>query len=186
MTNLQVIRDAFGRVTYTHKTHEKAAELNYRSDKIGKWVNVVLTSLIFGCLSVSIVADEVIYLYISGVLSALTAGFMIFFLSFNPSEKAERHRSTAKELWLVREKYINLIADIIDKRLSEDEIGEVRDSLVKNLNLIYKFAPNTDAKAYTAARKALKFDEELTFSEREIDELLPEALKSSPPPANDA
>ncbi len=178
-TNLQVIRESFGRVAYSHKTHEKAAELDYRSNKIAKWLNIMLTTLTFGSLASSIIADEVILLYISAALSALTLGFMIFFLSFNPSEKAERHRSTARELWLIREKYISLIADIIDERVPEEVIRSTRDSLIEDLNLIYKFAPSTDAKAYRAAREALKINEELTFSEKEIDELLPEELRIS-------
>lgn len=42
---------------------------------------------------------------------------------------------------------------------------------------IYEKAPRTTSKAYTAAQKALKFNEELTFSDEEIDLLLPKTLQ---------
>jgi len=43
--------------------------------------------------------------------------------------------------------------------------------------MIYKFAPITSTKAYSKAQKALKINEELTFSDKEIDQFLPEELK---------
>ncbi|MGQ0513060.1 hypothetical protein ACT453_03200, partial [Bacillus sp. D-CC] len=42
---------------------------------------------------------------------------------------------------------------------------------------IYDESPRTDAKSYEAAQKALKTDEEQTFSEREIDVMLPNSIR---------
>ena len=33
ITNLQTIRESFGRVVYSHKTHEKAAEIEENKNK---------------------------------------------------------------------------------------------------------------------------------------------------------
>jgi len=33
-TNLQVIRESFGRVAYSHKTHEKAAEIENNKNEL--------------------------------------------------------------------------------------------------------------------------------------------------------
>jgi hypothetical protein len=103
---------------------------------------------------------------------------MIFQLSFNPEEKAEKHRQSAKELWYIREKYINLMADIINGRISDDTIITRRNEVIEELKLIYKFAPTTSSGAYKKAQKALKINEELTFSDNEIDQFLPSELKS--------
>lgn len=177
-TNLQVIRESFGRVTYSHKTHEKAAEIEEGKNRNVKRTNIALTTLTSGTLISTIITNQAILLYTSAVLSALMLGFIIFQLSFNPAEKAEKHRYVAKELWYIREKYTNLIADIINEQLSGDLITSKRNQLIEELKLIYKFSPETDLKSYEKARKALKINEEFTFSDDEIDQFLPDELKA--------
>lgn len=178
-TNLQVIRESFGRVVYTHKTHEKDAEIATFHATITKWINIILTALTSGTLISTIVTNQIVLTYFSAIFSFLTLAFIIFQLSFNPDEKAEKHRCLAKELWYVREKYLNLMADVINGEISDDTIVSRRNELVEELKLIYKFAPTTSSKAYKQAQKALKVNEELTFSDDEIDQFLPDNLKMS-------
>ena len=178
-TNLQVIRESFGRVVYSHKTHEKAAEIENSKVGIVKWINVILTTLTSGTLISTIITNKIVLVYISAFLSALTLAFIIFQLSFDPNETVEKHRQSAKELWYIREKYINLMADIINERLSEEAISSRRDQLIEELKLVYKFAPITTSRAYKKAQKALKINEELTFSDEEIDNFLPDGLKTT-------
>ena len=45
------------------------------------------------------------------------------------------------------------------------------------LREVYSSAPRTTTKAYGRAQKGLKSNEELTFSSRELDLMLPEALR---------
>lgn len=176
-TNLQVIRESFGRVVYSHKTHEKEAEIASSQVTITKWVNIVLTALTLGTLISTIVTSQFILVRISAGLATLTLAFIIFQLSFNPEAKAEKHRYLAKELWYIREKYVNLMADIINSKISDDTIATRRNELIEELKLIYKFAPTTSPKAYKKAQGALKMDEEFTFSDDEIDQFLPDELK---------
>lgn len=175
--NLEVIRESFGRVVYSHKTHEKDAEIVNFQAIITKWINIFLTVLTSGTLISTIVTNEIILAYLGAVFAALTLGFTIFQLSFNPEAKAEKHRQTAKELWYIREKYVNLIADIVNNQIGDDVIKTQRNEIIEELKLIYKFAPITSSKAYQKAREALKINEELTFSDEEIDQFLPSELK---------
>jgi hypothetical protein len=69
------------------------------------------------------------------------------------------------------------MADIKNEKLNESEIISRRNQIIEELRLIYKFAPATDSDAYKKAQKALKLNEELTFSNEEIDNFLPEELK---------
>jgi len=178
-TNLQVIRESFGRVVYTHKTHEKDAEIATFHATITKWVNIILTTLTSGTLISTIVTNQITLTYLSAIFSFLTLAFIIFQLSFNPDEEAEKHRCLAKELWYVREKYLNLMADMVSGKISDDTVIMRRNELIEELKLIYKFAPTTSSKAYKQAQKALKVNEELTFSDDEIDQFLPDNLKLS-------
>jgi len=83
----------------------------------------------------------------------------------------------AKNLWLIREKYQNLIVDIMNDKYNSNEVIEIRDLLLSELNEILENALSTDNKAYSKARKALKIHEEMTFSSKEIDSFLPEKLR---------
>ncbi|WP_416201908.1 hypothetical protein [Acinetobacter sp. CIP-A165] len=58
-----------------------------------------------------------------------------------------------------------------------EQIIERRDLYQKELFEIYKGTPRTFNKAYSKATKALKECEELTFSDSEIDILLPKSLR---------
>ncbi|MCK4476799.1 MAG: hypothetical protein KAU16_08745 [Methanophagales archaeon] len=73
--------------------------------------------------------------------------------------------------------YQNLIADVMNEKYSSNEVTEKRDSLLSGLNEILENAPSTDSKAYSKARKALKIHEEMRFSNKEIDDFLPEELR---------
>lgn len=174
-TNLQVIRESFGRVSYSHKTNEKEADIQSRNVTIVKWVNIGLIAITTGSLLSTLFAGQNLII-VSAVFSAITLGFSIFQLSFDPEKKAARHKQVANSLWLIREKYVNLMADIINPSISKNEIIKRRDELTNELDLIYKSAPSTSSEAYKNAQLALKINEELTFSDKELNQLLPASL----------
>lgn len=175
--NLQVIRESFGRVAYSHKTHEKSAEIEKEKVKKTKWANIFLTFTTFLSFSATVIfPTENWLLYLSIVISATTLAYNLFLFSFNSEKLAEKHRYIAKELWYIREKYVNLIADIMNERINENDIILRRDGFIKELKIIYKFAPQTLPEAYGEAGNALKKNEELTFSNKEINNFLPEDL----------
>jgi len=173
--NVQAIRESFGRVVYSHKTHEKARERASRWATITKWVNIVLTTLTSTTLISTIITNQKALLYAGSILSTLTLAFVIFQLSFDPAKEAERHRATANALWYIREKYIHLLTDIKANPNSVD-IPNRRDELMEELKKVYDLAPDTSSRAYKAAQKALKINEDMTFSNDEINHFLPESL----------
>ena len=95
-------------------------------------------------------------------------------------ELVNRHRTTAADIWLIREKYQSLITDLVvigEKSL--EAIQEKRDLLMEDLHSVYSSAPRTTYKAYEKAQEALKYSEDMTFSDEEIDAFLPSELKKS-------
>ena len=60
---------------------------------------------------------------------------------------------------------------------SIEELAIKRDELQDELAEIYSTVPQTNDKAYKAAQKGLKDNGELSFYEKEIDDLLPPALR---------
>ena len=174
--NLTVIRETFGKVVYTHKTYEKAADICISKSKWIKRINVLLLALTSGSALCSILKGQT-FLVSTSILATLSLFFVIYQLSFNLDGLGQEYKIIAKKLWLIREKYQNLIADIMNEIYTSEEIAEKRDSLLFKLNEILESAPPTDDKAYSKARKALKIDEEMTFSNKEIDNFLPEELR---------
>ena len=92
-------------------------------------------------------------------------------------ELAEKHRQAASDLWLIREQYLSLIADL---RGGTDELTSVRkqrDELLVDLHSAYTGAPSTNFKGYKQAQESLQAHEDMTFSDAEIDAFLPDELK---------
>jgi hypothetical protein len=77
----------------------------------------------------------------------------------------------------LRNAYLSLLTDIRDKNFAVVDLRKRRDDLQAQLHKIYRSAPNTDGKAYGQAQNALKNNEDLTFSDAEIDAFLPAPLK---------
>jgi hypothetical protein len=174
--NLAVVRETFGKVVYTHKTYEKAADICYCKAKIIKTLNIGFLTLTTGSAIGSLLRGEQFILFTS-IISTISLFFVIYQFNFNFEGLAYEYKSIAKKLWLIREKYQNFIADILTERFSSNQITERRDLLLEELNEILIGAPSTDDKAYKKARKALKFEEEMTFNNQEIDKFLPENLQ---------
>ncbi|AYM82777.1 conserved hypothetical protein [Agrobacterium tumefaciens str. Kerr 14] len=175
------IRECYGRCAYTHKTHEKMAERLHSRHKTGKWANIVLSSLITGGAVSAIFAKGAVWEgyagYATAVLSILSLIFNAYLKDLDPGALAQRHREAASDIWNVREAYLSLIADIIGQSSDLPTLRQRRDSLQAALYKIYHAAPHTDGKAYGKAQDALKNKEDLTFSEGEIDVMLPDSLR---------
>ncbi|MEI9418095.1 SLATT domain-containing protein [Mesorhizobium sp. Cs1321R2N1] len=177
------IRECYGRCAYTHKTHEKMAERLHARHKRGKWANIILSSLITGGAATVIFAKgsawEGYAGYATAFLSILSLIFNAYLKDLDPGALAQRHREAASDIWNVREAYLSLITDILDQGSNLVALRERRDSLQAALYKIYHGAPHTDGKAYGKAQGALKDNEDLTFTEAEIDVMLPASLRRS-------
>lgn len=174
--NLYVIRETFGKVVYTYKTYEKASDSCINKSKWIKGINVFLLALTSGSAIGSILKGQA-FLISTSILATMSLFFMVYQLRFNLDGLGQEYKIIAKKLWFIREKYQNLVADVINEKYTSEEITERRDSLLLELNKILQNAPPTNSKFYSKARKALKIDEEMTFSNKEINNFLPEELR---------
>lgn len=139
----------------------------------------LLTVTAYGTIDV-LVTDRTWAKVLAAVTSMLALFTSVSQLSTNIDKLAEQHRSAGHSLWLIREEYIHLIADLKAGAIDEVEGRRLRDILTQRTARVYESVPDTDGKAYKEAQKALKNNEELTFTTREIDLLLPAALREIP------
>ena len=173
------IRECFGRVAYSHKTHEKQADdLLGVLSRLKMW-QIVLSTIVTGTLVANIFGDNTYAKIGVAVLSATLTLINTYFKNYDLGQLGQKHKDAADKLWNVRESYISLIADIVAVNTTPDRIVERRDELQKQLAVIYASAPRTNSASYQQAQTALQQNEDLTFSEAEIDAFLPDSLKKS-------
>lgn len=171
------IRDCFGRVIYTHKTHSKMADRAAGRLKWLKLSQIALSSLTAsGAISV-VFSDQFALKIATAIVSLGTVGLTAYMKGFDPGAVAQRHRDTAADIWPIRESYLSLLADIVGGQAIPASSLERRDELQASLAAIYKGAPHTDCTAYGEAQAALQQNEEYTFSDAEIDAFLPASLR---------
>jgi len=173
------IRECFGRVVYSHKTHEKCADILLARLSWLKNSQIALSVLVSGSLFTALFGEHPARVVIATVLSAFLAGINLYFKNYNYGQIAQSHKDTSDRLWNVRESYMSLLTDMTAGILKASQIIDKRDKLQKELGTIYSRAPRTNSSAYRKAQEALKYNEDLTFSEEEIDVFLPDILKKS-------
>ena len=171
------IREIYGRVVYTHKTHEKCADLlKNRSDCL-KIIEILLSALTTTSILVVIFGDGCIFEFLAALFSTVLLCLTLYSKDFNLLAIAEKHKQAALNILEIREKPLSLLVDI---RIGNKEIEILqlrRDELNEELVNTYRGAPKTINKAYQVASKALKENEEFTFTDEEIDKFLPESLR---------
>lgn len=177
------IRECFGRVVYSTKTHEKCADLCMRRLQWIKIAQIVLSAITTGGLLTALLGDPKVA-YGATVVSALFSTILLVLTAYmkdvDPGQQAEKHKKTASELWDIRESYLSILSDLHDGNLDIPSVREKRDELQSRLAGIYATAPRTNAKAYGIASDGLKAHEEMTFADEEIDKFLPAALRRAP------
>lgn len=171
------LRECFGRVVYTHKTHEKAADiLLTRLSRIKLW-QIILSALTTGGFIAAISGAVNVGALIGVVVSTALLVLNAYTKDYNLGELSQKHRQAGADLWIIREKYLSLITDLRMGERPIEELQKGRDKLLEDLHTVYSGAPSTTGPAYKKAQEALKHHEDMTFSDAEIDAFLPKVLK---------
>jgi hypothetical protein len=173
------IRECFGRVAWSHKTQEKCADiLNKRNNRI-KIFQIVLSAITTTGIIVTVFGDKKWVGIITALISMTLLALNTYLKNYDIGKIAQKHSDCASHLWNIRETYFSLLTDIKAETIPMEEIMKKRDLLQNDLFNIYQGAPRSISKAYDEATKALKTNEELTFSDEEIDMFLPKELRKS-------
>ena len=145
------IEFCYGNVEWTHKIHEKAADIYNSVNNWLRWAQLVLSFLI---------SADVIRLFntespaISLLLMICTIGLALINTitkTFDFSGRANKHVLAANSLWGLREDYRSFKNDIEAGILTIDQIIVRRKELQDAVQEVYKTAPRTFDKAYKKA-----------------------------------
>lgn len=169
------IRESYTRVVYSMKTQEKQADSLMRKITIIKTWYLVLNGFITGSFIVTIFGEGQLSAIIGAFISSIVLILNSFTKDFELASIGEKHRDTARRLWEVKENYLSLLTDF--DYLSIQDITQQRDELQDRLATVYSEAPRMNFKAYHKTQLALKSSKKLTFSDQEIDLMLPKNLR---------
>ena len=171
------LRESFGRVVYSHKTHEKEA------DRLLRWLSIIqLSQIALAAIStggfITVAFGTGWWGSLVGAICSVTLlAINTYTKQYDLSKRAQQHRDAALEIWAIREKYFSLVTDLAIGSDSLAAIQHKRDLVTKELKTIYAKCPSTSRRAYKKAQKALNVREEMTFSVAELDAFLPHALR---------
>lgn len=169
------IREAYGRVVYTETCHYKKIDRLRNLDSNIKLGQIILSAIATTGFFVTIFSDEKIGSIIGAIFSLILLILNSYAKNFNLGEISQDHKVAADALWKIREEYVSLLTDF--EILTVEEIMDKRNELQERTAAVYSTSPPTDSKSYMAAQKALKTEEEQTFSEHEIDVMLPNSIR---------
>ena len=174
------LRECYGRVVYSHKTHEKCADILLKRQGHIKLAQIIISAIVTGGVVSTFFCAGKAGAAISAVLSTGLLALNAYTKDYDLGEIAQKHRQAGTELWIVREKYLSLLTDIRTGDVSLESSRAHRNSLLDELHDVYVGAPSTNGKAHSRARESLKNLEDMTFSDEEIDAFLPNELKRGP------
>lgn len=173
------LRECFGRVVYTHKTHEKCADiLLSRLSTIKAW-QIILSAVTTGGFIAAVFGAGKIGALAGVIVSTSLLVLNAYTKDYDLGELAQKHRQAGADIWMIREKYLSLITDLRMGEKPIEALQKERDILLDELHAVYSGAPSTTYKAYCKAQEALKKLEDMTFSDKEIDAFLPKGLKKN-------
>lgn len=177
---LAQVRESFGRVVYSHKIHEKQADLCFSKHRWQQGSLILLTAISSGTFLVAVVGllgNPVLTSLATSSIALLVTWVSLGAKAFRFAEESDAHRAIASRLWDVRESYISLIADMMADEIPDVEARTRRGDLQEVTRNAYSEAPRTTQRAFRRAQKGLKDNEEMTFTPQEIDLFLPKALR---------
>ena len=169
------IREAYGRVTYSQTCHDKFINRTVKLVDRIKVAQIVLSAITTSGFVVAIFSDDNIASILGAIVSLALLILNTYIKNFDLSGIAQEHKKASDLLWKIREEYVSLLTDF--EMLDSNDIRNKRDELQERTSEVYSNSPRTDAKSYTAAQKALKTEEEQTFSEEEIDIMLSNSIR---------
>lgn len=180
--NLSIIRQQFAQCVFNHKIHEKAADRIWKYCNIIKISNIIVWSISFLLLILWLSFPNCI------ILTYIGTAFAVFEILFSVIQKelsfediVQNHKNIAIQYLWLRDKYKNLIVDIMNNNTESTIITEKRNLLQEQYQIICSLSPKTTWHDYKNTQLALlwtqKTDEEFTWSDREINRFFPKDLR---------
>ncbi|MEN3340113.1 MAG: hypothetical protein V7647_3789 [Acidobacteriota bacterium] len=115
----------------------------------------------------------------AAVLAAIAFAALAVHIAFEPTPRIYGHRACASRLWALCEKYRALLTEVQDELVDVPTITARRDALLREFGAIFDQGPPDDRHSYRIAQKALSGPHMGGYSDQDLDQFLPAALRRS-------
>jgi hypothetical protein len=130
------IRECYGRVVWTHKTHEKCADiLNERLNSLKFW-QIFLSAVTTSGIIAAVLSEEKLVGIATAIISFLLTILNTYFKKYDLGGEAQKHANAAVSILNIRENYLSLLTDIKAQQIEVDAIRKRRDELQSDLKFI--------------------------------------------------
>ncbi len=175
------IRLSFGTVVGAYQGHTGAAVRLAQWGWYGKIVALALVGVAAAASLLAIRYGAAFQMAAAGT-TALAFSVSAVQLAFDPGARVYGHRACAARLWGLCEKYRALLSEIQDEVLDVPAIIGRRDALLQEFAALYEQSPPADRHTYEIAQKALTGPDLGGYSDQELDQFLPRALRRTSAP----
>jgi len=182
LTLIDHIRLSFAGVLSAYEGHADAAARLVRWAWYGKLTLLGILGLTAGA---TLTAQQVGggFRLVASTSAALAFAIWAIYVALDPEPRAYAHRASAARLWLLCEKYRALLTEIHDEVVDVPAITARRDALLQETSAAFERAAPADQQTYDIARRALTAGQKGHYSDQEVDQYLPAALRRAAPAA---
>ena len=176
---LDLVKREYASVVWTHKTHEKQAELYTIKYSWLEMANVISAAVTACGIGSTLLTDsywaKVMATFCSFVSLAITA----YYKSFDIKGQSSISKAAANQFIIVRHELLKIIADLYRHERPLKSIEEEYRVVEQSLYELYRGAPSTSKKAVNWASNDLKNNSTYAMGDDEIDGLLPKSMRGS-------
>ena len=182
------IRNSYGNVFWTHKTHEKDADRYRFWNNFIKIAQIVLSAfsttgviyVLCGINKIAPIDSDDFWVRFAAIASAIISASLVIVNSlskgYDLGELSAAHGATAIKLLDLREEYLSLLYDIKAGKISIDDIMKKRDELKDRALAVYTNAPRTTSFGYSKAVKEIANGDPF-FTKDSLNRILPLDLR---------
>lgn len=177
---LDVVRQSFASVVWTHKIQEKQADIYSERKNFLETVNIIVATLTScGVTSIVVNKDSFALKLITFVLSFITVAITAYFKNVDLKSLQKQHKDAANNFIVIRNELLQVIADIHMRNENVKSLNDRYKSIMERLNKLLMNAPIVSEKAGKRADAVFAKEKGYFYKEEEIDRFLPPELRKS-------
>ena len=170
------IRLSFGSAVGAYQGHTSAA---LRLSQWG-WYSKIATLVLLGlgaAANLLALRQGHAFQVTAAVMAATGFAALAVHIAFDPTPRVYGHRTCAARLWALCEQYRALLTEVQDELVDVAAITVRRDALLREFGAIFEQGSPDDRQTYRIAQKALSGPSLGGYSDQDLDQFLPAALR---------
>ena len=172
-----LVRARYASVAWTHKIQEKQAEIYDSRYSIMATINIVAATITSVGIISLLFTDQSWVKFASSIVSFVSVFLGAFMKTFDFSSMSKANKVAATKLVALRDELQTLLFKIRACTHPINELEQEFENIQQKIHTIYDEAPKTSDAAVKMAGESIKVKKDNSFSDEEIDLLLPDSLK---------